>query len=182
MRGFGPFRALANDASIRTLHWDRGHLVRASVQFGMAAGGTPAVPVKPKYFGLRPQLCDQLIAEARAAYPNECCGLIEGVRHDSVIEALKLHPARNLASRADRFEIDPMEQFRLLHSLRDTDRDIVGCYHSHPDGEAVPSEHDLAMAGEEDFVWLIAAIRQSEAGEIAAYVFATGRFQRLALV
>ncbi len=38
-----------------------------------------------------------LAAEALRAYPRECCGLIEGAARDDAIEALALHPARNLA-------------------------------------------------------------------------------------
>ncbi len=126
-------------------------------------------------------LHDQLRAEARAAYPRECCGLIEGVRRQGHIAVVRLHPARNLATRADRFEIDPMEQFRLLHALRDTERDIVGCYHSHPNGRAVPSERDLAGAGEEGFVWLIVSVQANAAAECGAFLFAAGAFSPLRL-
>jgi proteasome lid subunit RPN8/RPN11 len=124
-------------------------------------------------------LKQQLADEALAAFPRECCGLIEGMRRDGVIEALRLHPTRNLATRADRFEIDPMEQFRLLHALRDTEREIVGCYHSHPDGKAIPSARDLAAASEEDFVWLIVAVDSGSDVEIAAHLFVAGAFQPL---
>jgi desampylase len=130
-------------------------------------------------FLLAAELEEQLAAEARAAFPRECCGLIEGVRRDGVIEALRLHPTRNLATRADRFEIDPAEQFRLLHALRGTERDIVGCYHSHPNGQAVPSSHD--RTGEDDFVWLIAAVREDSVCEIAAHLFMRGKFLPLSL-
>ncbi len=142
----------------------------------------PAVPVdasKADMFFLSGRLRQQLISEARAAFPNECCGVIEGVRREGIIEALRLHPSRNLATRTDRFEIDPMEQFRLLHALRGTERDIIGCYHSHPDGAPVPSAFDLEMAAEEDFVWLIAAVDPNGAWAVAAHLFAAGAFRPL---
>lgn len=126
-------------------------------------------------------LRDQLIAEARAAYPRECCGLIEGVRRGETVEAIKLHPMRNLATARDRFEIDPAEQFRLLKSLRGRERDIVGCYHSHPNGKPVPSARDLAGAGEEGFVWLIGAVSPGQNHALAALLFAEGAFHPLEL-
>jgi proteasome lid subunit RPN8/RPN11 len=126
-------------------------------------------------------LRDQLIAEAQATFPRECCGLIEGVRRDETVEALKLHPTRNLAREADRFEIDPMEQFRLLKALRGSERDIIGCYHSHPNGVAQPSPRDLASAAEEHFVWLIAALDASGAATLTAHVYAGGAFHPLGL-
>ena len=142
----------------------------------------PAVPVdalKTDVFFLSARSRQQLVAEARTAYPRECCGLIEGLREGKTINVLRLHPARNLATRAGRFEIDPMEQFRLLRALRDTEREIVGCYHSHPNGAPIPSVFDLEMAAEEDFVWLIAAVDSGSEVEIAAHLFAAGAFRPL---
>lgn len=130
----------------------------------------------------------QLIAEAGAAFPRECCGLIEGVREfppsharevlrptqvgrsgggnagfddDSsryVVRAAGIHPAPNLAVRSDRFEIDPAAHFALLRRLRGTGREIVGCYHSHPNGAAELSACDRQSAFEDDFLWLVLAI------------------------
>jgi len=108
---------------------------------------------------LLPQsLQDAIAADARAVFPCECCGLIEGRRENDVAQALAVHPVRNLASEPDRFELNPAEQFRLMRSLRGTGREIVGCYHSHPNGRAELSSRDREHAGEDDFVWLIAGI------------------------
>jgi len=124
----------------------------------------------------------QLASEARAAFPRECCGLIEGVRSAGTTEAVRLHPARNLAQRADRFEIDPMEQFRLLRALRDCESEIVGCYHSHPNGSAVPSATDRERASEEGFIWLIAGVDAAQILAMTAHVFEGDAFRALSLV
>lgn len=118
-------------------------------------------------------------AEARAAFPKECCGLLEGVRDGHQARIVAVHPARNLSPDADRFEIDPAQQFALMRALRDTEREIIGCYHSHPNGKAEPSPRDLEGAGEDGFVWLIAGV----AGEVnlAAFVFRGGAFAPLLL-
>ena len=103
-------------------------------------------------------LSDLILAAARDAFPNECCGLIEGVAQDEGWRALALHPARNLASNPEaEFLVDPQTQFDLLHRLRGTERRIIGCFHSHPNGDAAPSDTDRAGALEPDFVWVIAA-------------------------
>jgi proteasome lid subunit RPN8/RPN11 len=96
--------------------------------------------------------------EARAFFPRECCGLIEGIGDDGVVEAVALHPARNLATRADRFEIHPADHFAALKSARNNRRRLVGCYHSHPGGRPWPSDTDRQGAGEDGFLWLIAAL------------------------
>jgi proteasome lid subunit RPN8/RPN11 len=124
----------------------------------------------------------QLFDEARAAFPRECCGLIEGVRDGDAIRVCVLHATKNLATTPDRFEIDPIEQFRLMRALRGTDREIVGCYHSHPNGRAEPSKHDLEYAVEEGFVWLIAALDAAAKDVVpAAFVYANKAFAQLAL-
>ena len=115
-------------------------------------------------------LCAQIEGEARAVFPRECCGLIEGVRNGQRIEALTLHPASNLAEGPDRFEIDPAAQFAALRAARANGREIVGCYHSHPNGAAEPSVRDLAGAGEEGFVWVIAGV------DLRAFVYGDGGF------
>jgi proteasome lid subunit RPN8/RPN11 len=97
-------------------------------------------------------------SEARAAYPNECCGLVEGVREGDAIRALALHPARNISTARDRFEIHPDDHFAALKTARANGHAIIGCYHSHPGGAPQPSETDLSGAGEENFLWLIAAL------------------------
>lgn len=125
---------------------------------------------------LAPGLEDALLDQARAAYPRECCGLLEGRRDGLVWQIVALHPARNLATAQDRFQIDPADHMAAQKAARARGQGIVGCYHSHPNGQAVPSVHDLAGAGEEEFLWLIAA------GEgVAAFVYAAGAFAALAL-
>jgi desampylase len=140
-----------------------------------------AVPVKLRTLDLQPALHDQLLTEARTAFPRECCGLIEGIRRGNTIEATALHPTRNLATESDRFEIDPAEHIRLLRNLRGTGREIIGCYHSHPNGGPAPSPRDRERAVDEDLVWLIASVDASGASEAAAFVFRSGDFAPLRL-
>ena len=116
-------------------------------------------------------LAEQIRREAAAAHPGECCGLIEGERDGDVFRATALHPARNLAQAADRFEIDPRDHLAASKAARANGRQLIGCYHSHPAGRAQPSARDLAGAGEEDFLWLIAA-----GEELAAFVYFGGGF------
>jgi proteasome lid subunit RPN8/RPN11 len=115
---------------------------------------------------------------ARAAYPGECCGLIEGVRDGDIARALALHPARNIAVLHDRFEIHPEDHFAALKAARANGHAIIGCYHSHPGGPPLPSETDLSGAGEEDFHWLIAAISHANApATFGAFVYRAAAFE-----
>lgn len=113
----------------------------------------------------------QILREARGAAPRECCGLVEGLRDVENFRITALHPSRNLADGADRFNIDPRDQFAAYKTARAQGRAIIGCYHSHPNGRAQPSATDLAGAGEENFLWLIAADE-----DVNAFVYLGGRF------
>jgi proteasome lid subunit RPN8/RPN11 len=116
-------------------------------------------------------LAGQIRHQAAHANPRECCGLIEGAREGGLFRITALHPARNLAEDADRFDIDPRDHLAAAMAARANGRAIIGCYHSHPAGQAEPSARDLAGAGEENFLWLIAA-----GEELAAFVYLCGDF------
>ena len=122
---------------------------------------------------LQPHFRVQLGGEARAHFPRECCGLIEG--RDGKIDFL--HPVKNLSTQNHRFEIDPREQFRLLKETRARGTDIIGCYHSHPNGRPEPSITDREGAGEDDFLWLVIALTGPQSPvTIQAFVFEAGKF------
>jgi proteasome lid subunit RPN8/RPN11 len=120
----------------------------------------------------------QIEDEARAAYPRECCGLIEGVRGDGGrLRVTALHKTDNRARDDDRFEIDPAMHIQLARALRGTVREIIGCYHSHPGGLARPSGHD----GGVDFVWLIAALDAHGIHAVTAHVPAPEGWRKMAV-
>jgi len=126
------------------------------------------------------RLSARVLAEARRLLPRECCGLVEGIRSFDVVQAVAVHPTRNVAQAPDRFEIDPAEHIRCLRAARERGREIVGCYHSHPNGLLEPSPFDRETAGDEEFLWLIAAV-SAETAELGAFVFEAGQFRRIPL-
>jgi proteasome lid subunit RPN8/RPN11 len=100
----------------------------------------------------------RVLLAASRAFPNECCGLIEGTDADDGWRTHAIHEAKNIAEDPQRrFLIDPQAQFDLIHRLRETNTRIIGCFHSHPNGDPSPSATDRAEAYESDFLYLIAA-------------------------
>ena len=100
---------------------------------------------------------EALRAAARAAYPDECCGLLVG-EGEAVVRVTEVVPTANVAENPRRaFAIDPQAQFDLLRQARASARRVVGHFHSHPDGPAQPSVHDLAMAFDPVALWLVLA-------------------------
>jgi proteasome lid subunit RPN8/RPN11 len=123
----------------------------------------------------------------REAYPEECCGLLIGCRNtDGDVRVTEIAAAVNVAPppRRDRFEVDPAVRFATMRRLRGTEQDIVGHYHSHPDGPARPSGQDAASAFEPELIWLIVAVTAGTAGEAAAFRYdpVTAIFRRVPIL
>ncbi len=132
-------------------------------------------------------LLAEIEAQAVAAYPCECCGLLVGQPHGAgalVLTAIAASANVTAHSPRDSFEVDPGLRFRLMRELRGTAAGIVGHYHSHPDRPALPSTRDATAACEPELVWLIVSVTADGAGPPAAFRFdARGRtFHPLAII
>lgn len=85
-----------------------------------------------------------MCAQARAAAPKECCGLLGGAG----TEAATLYPLRNVAPRPEvAYEAAPGELFEAQRLMRARGEGLVALYHSHPRShDPVPSAADVRLA------------------------------------
>lgn len=119
-----------------------------------------------------PGCLETVAAAAKRAYPEECCGLLIGRRTNAgALRVTTVAESVNVASgdRARRFEIDPALRLSLMRRLRGSADSIIGHYHSHPDGGAVPSEYDASMVFEPELIWLIAGLAAGSLTEMACW-------------
>lgn len=114
-----------------------------------------------------PDLTAQIRRAAEAAYPEECCGLLIGRGGEGLpVEVTAIAPASNVAADPRRqFEIDPAVLIHWQRTLRGGELRIVGHYHSHPDGRAIPSQKDRDSVFDRDMVWLIVPVTSGRAGD-----------------
>lgn len=112
-----------------------------------------------------------IVAHARRDRPLECCGLLIG-RGRNVIAAL---PAANLARSTVRYRLDPRVHIDARRWLRQCEPalEILGCYHSHPNGPARPSPTDVSEAAYPDWVYVIVGLRGSRT-DLAAFRIRAG--------
>jgi proteasome lid subunit RPN8/RPN11 len=95
---------------------------------------------------------DTVVSHARAAAPDECCGLLLGT-DASIDQAV---PAANIAAAPrSRFLIDPKDHIDARRAARARGLEVVGFYHSHPRSSAGPSQTDIAEAAYPDHLHLI---------------------------
>jgi proteasome lid subunit RPN8/RPN11 len=92
-------------------------------------------------------------AAVRQSGHNEACGLLFGVpgeiREATVAANVSPEPRH-------RFEIDPAHLFDAHRRSRAGPLQLLGCWHSHPDGQAVPSRRDRDGVSDMSWLWLIA--------------------------
>lgn len=91
---------------------------------------------------------------ARAAHPREACGLLlgegRGIRTATV--ARNVHPES-----LRHFEIDPAALIAAHRAARAGGPELIGYWHSHPNGLAMPSATDRAHASGDGRIWAIVA-------------------------
>jgi proteasome lid subunit RPN8/RPN11 len=120
---------------------------------------------------LSPSALEVIARQCREMPGQEICGLLVGRFENGEVRVTKAIPTRNSstdARRGDWFEIDPLEYVRITDSLEGSGEEVVGCHHSHPQGNPYPSSADVerALRGV-PFVYMIE--RTLEDGEIDAW-------------
>jgi proteasome lid subunit RPN8/RPN11 len=101
---------------------------------------------------------DAMLAQSRAEYPDEACGVILGpIGKD---HAMRLKPMINAAHSPTFYEFDPKDLLSLYREIDENDEEIVVIYHSHTETEAYPSRTDIAYAGEPGAHYVLISTRE----------------------
>lgn len=130
----------------------------------------------------------QLSAHVTACYPEEGCGLLIGRRESDRKIIVEVFPTPNVwtpdflegsnfdlldsnlsLSRRHRFAIDPKIMLQVQREIRDRNLHLIGIFHSHPDGLAVPSEFDRAIAWP-DYSYLIVSLDSQQINTINSWL------------
>jgi len=107
---------------------------------------------------------DAIIAQSRAEYPDECCGVILGPTGSD--KAARLKPMINAAHSPTFYEFDSKDLLALYLEIDDNDEEIVVIYHSHTETEARPSRTDIAYASEPLAHYVLVSTREEIAPAI----------------
>jgi proteasome lid subunit RPN8/RPN11 len=107
---------------------------------------------------------EAIVAQARAEYPNEACGVIVG--DDAAASggvALHYVPTRNEAASPFRYRVHPDDLLRLTIEIDDADQAFWGIVHSHVRSPAVPSPTDIGAATYPEALYLLVSLSDDEA-------------------
>jgi proteasome lid subunit RPN8/RPN11 len=110
-------------------------------------------------------LRDKMIAHARAAYPNEACGLfagsIEAIENDDddpVKTVCEAYCLQNIDESPTHFSMSPEEQFTAIADMRKKNWVLLGNYHSHPSTPSRPSPEDMRLAFDPKLSYIIISL------------------------
>lgn len=119
---------------------------------------------------LGPEMLGTISRHAERDQPLECCGMLIGSICKDCINVERVVEAGNISDgdRQRSYQIDWQSLFREVKSGRGSSRQIVGFYHSHPDGSVTPSASDLEFSWRA-YVYLIVPIMAGEVGAPSAW-------------
>jgi proteasome lid subunit RPN8/RPN11 len=117
----------------------------------------------PRLLVPRPVLAEML-AQAAAEIPNECCGILGGHpgEGDRPARVVRCYPLINAAASPVEYESEPRSMFEAYRDMRRAGLEIVAVYHSHPTAPAVPSRTDLARNYSDRVVNLIISLQNAQ--------------------
>jgi [CysO sulfur-carrier protein]-S-L-cysteine hydrolase len=103
-----------------------------------------------------------MVAHAKSELPNECCGMLAGLREGNVLRVQAWFPLVNEAKSPVEYLSDPRSMFAADKERRRLGLEFVATYHSHPTSAPIPSRTDLARTYSDDVVNFIISMSGPE--------------------
>lgn len=134
---------------------------------------------------IAPELLAEIVAHAQENPRIECCGVVAveaGVGPDgsgptdtaadgASRAATRVYRAGNVHASALKFEIAPMELYRLNEEIEERGWEIGAIYHSHVRSAPYPSQTDIGFAtGWPGLEWIIVGLASGEQPEVRSYL------------
>jgi len=108
---------------------------------------------------LTPTQAEMIVRHAQDARPEEACGLIAGIGE----QARQIIPVANAASNPRHFfRLNERAFTRAMFEIERAGLSLIGIYHSHPEGETIPSQTDIQQSNYPDTAYVIVGQRHGE--------------------
>ena len=128
-------------------------------------------------FNLGKKYADEMVAHARAEFPNECCGTLAG----SDRKVVKLYRTTNTEHSPYRYKIDPVEMLPIYKEIQNNNWELLGVYHSHTHTEAYPSPTDIESTVLPGFIYFIISLSDSDQAIIRGFHIIEGKITEVEL-
>ena len=119
----------------------------------------------------------EILAHAQDGYPEEVCGIIAG----KGCQAVALHRGRNVSTTPHTsYELD-LDTLAMQIDFEAGGLELVGIYHSHPNGPELPSVTDIARAYYPDAVYIICSLADRENPSVLGFRITEGKLEQAPL-
>ncbi len=111
---------------------------------------------------------EQMLIQARAELPNECCGLLAGKVYPATSAAgpigqvERCYPLVNALASPTEYLSEPRSMFTAVRDLEGQGLDILAVYHSHPASPPLPSRKDRERSYSPEVVNVIISLLAEE--------------------
>jgi [CysO sulfur-carrier protein]-S-L-cysteine hydrolase len=128
---------------------------------------------------IAPELLAEIVAHAQENPRIECCGVVavqatgaaDATADGAGRVAAHVYRAENVHASALKFEIAPMELYRLNEEIEERGWEIGAIYHSHVRSAPYPSQTDIGFAaGWPGLEWIIVGLASGEQPEVRSYL------------
>ena len=136
----------------------------------------PANPIEQIL--ISPSNMGKMIQDINTRIPEEACGLLAGKNRTSNVQVEIAIPMTNVLHSPSKFLLDPKEQYDGFSWMDRHGLELVGVYHSHPDGTPYPSTTDLDEAFYPEIIHVIWA-KVDEKWICKAFVLEATRFREI---
>ena len=126
---------------------------------------------------IRQDVIARIVAHSVEDLPNECCGLLIGSA-DIVEDAVR---ARNIKRSRTKFQVEPADHFAAIRKARAAGLEVIGAYHSHPNGPSGPSDTDRARLTDPSMFHIIVSLAHGTK-TVRAFRLVDGNFSPLEIV
>src|SRR5262245_29763777 len=118
-------------------------------------------------------MLDEMIAQARAEAPNECCGIV-GSRDG---QAVTLYKARNARASPLAYDIDGRDLVRIYDEIDSNGEEVGIIYHSHTRSAPEPSQTDINLASPflPDAIYVILGVKDPDEDDVRAWRIRDGK-------
>ncbi len=131
---------------------------------------------------VRDEDIQRMIDHSKKERPYEACGILAGKVRNETVEVTRVYECDNVHPNPTvEYFVKPEDQLRIfLEVEEDEDMDLVGFYHSHPEGPDSPSQIDASNNYWPDH--LIAIVALSPEPQVTFWKWKDGRYQPLEML
>ena len=118
---------------------------------------------------------EAMIRYLLSVYPLEGCGLMAG-RQECV---RRLYHVENILHSPVAYEMEPRQQLEAMLSVEKAGMELLGIYHSHPQGPETPSSNDVARATYPEVAHVIVSLANRRRPVARAFAIVEGQIDEI---